>query len=249
MLMFMKKHPPLLFSFLVALVLFAGVDAAVTILRAQAPATSGKAPSTQAGAPHGRDAFGGIWDLERDKSQPADGGNGAGGDGGAGNGGPAGGGGRRGGRGGGGFGGGRRGGSGARGGDPDQMQAIINFVRTTLAASDRLTIVVHDTSVGITEPDGVTLTLQTDNKKIDHRAENGLVKYSAKSRWDGMTLVSEIDIDNGPTIERKYELSPGGSELHITSTTSGGGGRQGGGNRTIVQVYERPIEPAPKPPT
>ena len=122
------------------------------------------------------------------------------------------------------------------------MRAIADFMRTTTAASDRLTIVVRDSSVGITDADGGTLTLQTNNKKVDERAENGLVKLSRKSHWDGSTLVSEVEIDNGPKIERKYELSPAGTELYVSTTMSGGfGGRGGSGNRAIMQLYERPI--------
>jgi hypothetical protein len=120
---------------------------------------------------------------------------------------------------------------------------MMHYMRTLTEASDRLTIVVHDTSVGITDAEGMTLTLQTNNKEIDERAENGLLKLTRKNRWDGSTLVSEIEVDNGPQIERKYDLSPVGAELRVSTTMSGGfGGRGGGGNRTITQVYERPLE-------
>lgn len=115
-------------------------------------------------------------------------------------------------------------------------------MRSAMAASEHLTIVLHDTAVTIIEKDGARVTLQTDNRKVDERAENGLVKLTRKSRWDGLTLVSEIEIDKGPSLERKYELSPGGTELHVSTTVSGGFG--GGGKRVIVQVYERPEEPA-----
>ena len=124
------------------------------------------------------------------------------------------------------------------------MQATMNYMRTLTEASNRLTIVVHEASVGITDGEGATVTLQTDNRKIDERAENGLVKLTRKSRWDNSTLVSDIEIDSGPKMTRKFELSPGGTELRISTTMSGGfGGRGGGGeNRTVTQVYERPLE-------
>lgn len=188
--------------------------------------------------PSGHDPFAGVWSLNRDKSElpgrgnPPDGG-------GSGSGRRGGGAGGFGGRRGGGFGG--RGGSGGR--SPEQLQAMMNYMRTLTEASSRITIVVHDMSVGMTDAEGMTLTLQTNNKKIDERAENSLVKLTRKSRWDGSTLVSEIEIENGPKIERKYELSPAGTELHISTTMSGGfGGRGGGGNRTVTHVYERPLE-------
>jgi len=101
-----------------------------------------------------------------------------------------------------------------------------------------MTIVVRDTSVVMTEADGRTRALQTDNKKTDGRAENGLVKLHTKTHWNGQTLISEIEVDDGPTIERKYELSPDGTELRIGTRISGTDGR--GGGQTSIFVYERP---------
>ena len=143
-----------------------------------------QAPSTSARSAQGlqnHDAFGGIWVLNREKSEipgaanPVDiGGGGFGGRGGAGRGG---------------FGGQR----GGRGEDPEQLQAqlqaMTNYVRRAVAASNRLTMVVHDSSVGITDADGAMLTLQTDNKKVEQRAENGLIRLTRRARWDVSALV------------------------------------------------------------
>jgi hypothetical protein len=121
---------------------------------------------------------------------------------------------------------------------------MTNYVRMLTGASPHLTIVVHESSVTITYDDGARLTLETDNRKVSDRAENGLVKLSRKSRWDGQTLVSEIEIDNGPKLEQKYELSPDGLELRIATTTNGGGfGGRGGDSRkrVITHTYERPL--------
>jgi hypothetical protein len=148
--------------------------------------------------------------------------------------------------GGGGRGGGRRmGGGGGRGygrsgnqaeEDLGRRQAIADYVRASMDDSKQLTIVVHDTSVSITDVDGQVLVLQTNDKKIEERAGNGLVKLARKSRWDGDTLVSEIDVDNGPKIVRNYALSPGGTQLSITTTID-----RGGRPVKATHVYERPI--------
>lgn len=182
-------------------------------------------------------SLGGVWVLDRDKGDagrvPAGGREPDDRDGSRGGGG-----GRRG-AGGGGFGG-------RQGIDPERMQAVANYLRTSMLPSDRLTIVVTDSAVDIVEANGARLALQTDNKKIEERAENGLVKLTRKSHWNGHELVTEIDIDNGPKVERTYTVSSTGSELQIATTLSGGfGGRAGGrgGNRPVVQVYER-FEPS-----
>ena len=158
---------------------------------------------------------------------------------------PRGGGGRQGGSGGrGGFGrqGGGRGGLGRReGGDPEQMKATMNYLQSVMRPSDRLTVIVQESSVAITDADGKTVTMATTGKKVEERAENGLVKLSRQSKWDGATLVSTVELDNGPTIERRYELSPSGTELKMTTTLHGGGGRGGarGGDRSTTQAYDR----------
>ena len=112
--------------------------------------------------------------------------------------------------------------------------------------SGRLTIVVQGAAVSIVEANGARLMLAGDDKKVEDRAGNGLVKLTRKSHWDGSTLVQEIDIDGGPKVERRYEVSPGGSELRISTTVKGGfGGRGGRAGGAIDQVYGRPEEPAP----
>jgi len=112
-------------------------------------------------------------------------------------------------------------------------------MRTVVETSNRITIVVLPASVGITDAEGRVVTLQTNDKKVEERAANGLVKLTRKSKWDGDALVSDIEIENGPKIERRYHVAAGGEELTITSTMSGGMGRGGGGNRAVTQVYER----------
>jgi hypothetical protein len=153
----------------------------------------------------------------------------------------SGGGGRRG-TGGGGLGGGGFGGRGGRGEESaDERAAIANYSRTILQPAKQMTIVVHEASLSIAYDDGRTVTLETSNKKVSGRAENGFVKLTRKSRWEGDALVSQVEIENGPKFEEKYEVIADGAELRVSVTTEGGGGRGGSdGKRTIMHVYERP---------
>lgn len=212
------------------------------------PATTSPAPAAAASP----QALAGVWTLNRDKSAlpgrapegdtsgaapgtpDGRGGGGYGGRHGGGHGGFGGGGGGFGGHGGGG-----RMGEGGSGRSPEQFEAMRDFIRTQLQPSERMTIVVAADHVSFANADGSTLTLQTNGKKQDGRAENGLVKYSAKSSWDGPALVSEVDVDNGPKVTRRYELSADGAELQITTTMSGGANRRSDGNHPRVIVYER----------
>jgi hypothetical protein len=196
-----------------------------------------------AAAPPVHEGLGGIWVLNRDRGDapgmpnaPNVGGNGDD---------------RRGGnRGGGGAGGGRggRGRFGGRGGadasgqqeDFGRRQAVMNYMRAAMEASRQVTIVLHEDTVSITDAEGRVQSLKTDNKKIEERAENGLVKLSRRARWEGDVLVSEIDIETGPTIIRRYEVSPGGTQLQVATAINGG---RGGTPSKLLRMYDRPVEP------
>jgi hypothetical protein len=210
-------------------------------------------------------AFGGIWVISPDAylrgpdtASAPDGRSGARGRGYGGGGG--GGGGRRGGGGGGGYGGGSGGGGGFGGGggsrsggrsevSAEAREAMATYSRTLLQPAKQMTIVPHDTSLSIAYDDGRTLSLEATNKKLYGRAENGFVKYTRKSKWVGEAMVSEIEIEEGPKFEEKYEVIAEGSQLRVSITTEGGGGRGGDEKRTITHVYERPMpEDVSQPP-
>ena len=193
-----------------------------------------------AAAPPVHEGFGGIWVLNRDRGDapgtpnvPDARGEGSG---------------RHGGGGGGGGGQGGRGRFGGRGGaqgsgqeeDLGRREAIMNYMRTAMEASKQLTIVVHEDAVNITDAEGRVQSLKTDNKKIEERAENGLVKLSHKARWEGDVLIYEIDIESGPTVVRRYELSPGGTQLQVSTAING---FRGGNPTKLLRMYDRPVEP------
>jgi hypothetical protein len=121
--------------------------------------------------------------------------------------------------------------------DIARRQAIMSYVRSSSESPKQLTIVVHEDSVTITDVDGRVQVLQTDDKRIESRAENGLIKVSTRNHWDGNTLISEVEVDNGPTIVRNYALSPGGTELRLTTNVNGQGPAV-----NLLRFYERPVE-------
>ena len=205
-------------------------------------------------------ALGGIWVISPDAylrgpdsvSAPSGGSGGSrrgGGGGGRGYGGGGGGGGYGGGSGSGGGGGGGYGGGGGRGGGGrgggrgegnGEREAIANYSRTLLQPVKQMTIVPHEASLAIAYDDGRTLTLEATNKKVSSRVENGLVKLTRKSRWMGDAMISEIEIENGPKLEEKYEVIAEGSQLRVSITAEGGGRDEQ--KRTITHVYERPSQ-------
>jgi hypothetical protein len=198
-------------------------------------------------APPVHEGFGGIWVLNRDRGDAPGspnvpdargedgGGRQGGGRGGGGGGGGRGGGGRFGGRG-----GSDAGGQGGQEEDLGRREAVMNYMRTAMEASRQLTIVVHQDAVTITDAEGRVQSLKTDNRKFEERAENGLVKLSRKARWEGDVLVSEIDIESGPAVVRRYQLSPGGTQLEVSTTING---FRGSNPTKLLRVYDRPVEP------
>src|SRR4051794_11027 len=228
------------------LLLFIAASAFVVSPRVLLPAQA----AVEGGAHH---AFDGIWVISPDAqlrgpdtasvpSGGSDGGRRRGGGGGGRSGGGYGGGG--GGRGGHGGGGGYGGGGGSRGGGPseaaaEERQAMAEYSRTLLQPVKQMTIVSHDASLAIAYDDGRTLTLDAANKKVSGRAENGFVKYTRKSKWDGDAMVSEVEIENGPKFVENYEVIAEGTQLRVSVTAKGSGNDQ---QRTITHVYERPME-------
>ena len=113
----------------------------------------------------------------------------------------------------------------------------MDYVRTSSQTSKQLTIVVHDNAVTFTDVDGGIQTLETDDKSVSERAENGLVRLSRKTHWQDSALVSEINVENGPKIVRTYSLSPAATQLRITTSVEGAGRPA-----NVSNVYERPVE-------
>ena len=148
-------------------------------------------------------------------------------------------------RGGGGFGGGfggfggRRGGGsggGGRGGfDPGRMEAMQEVLQRFMEAPQKLTIVERDGEIVVTGSDGRTQNLKPDGHKIQQKMANGLVSTARKTEWTGATLVTEIEIENGPTIVQNYARSEGGSQLVVTTKMNA---PRGGQPREVKYIYD-----------
>jgi hypothetical protein len=178
----------------------------------------------------------GGWTLNKDLSDrpgsTAGGGDDRGGDRREGNGG-------YGGRGGGFGGGGRRRGGGYGGGgnpgggtiDPQQATRMRDAMRDIMNPADHLVIADTGSMILLTAPDGRTLRLSPDGKKI--KDEN--TKIERKTRWDGGKLVSEIEGLGGGKITETYAADSEHHQLRITLQIEGG---RSGQARTIAHVYD-----------
>jgi hypothetical protein len=120
--------------------------------------------------------------------------------------------------GGGGFGGGRRrggyGGAGGGGGnfDPEQMARMRSALRDITSTPDHLTIVQTDSMIIVTGQDGRTTRLSPDGKKV----KDDSTKLERKTKWDGPTLVSEINGAGGMKITESYSVDPERHQLHVS---------------------------------
>jgi hypothetical protein len=118
-----------------------------------------------------------------------------------------------------------------------RRQALVNYVSAAAVATKRMTIAIQDASVSITDADGRVQNLPTDNKKLDGRAGNGLIKLFTRNHWDAATLICEAEVEFGPRIVRRFSLSPGGTELRVTTTVEGQGQPV-----SLLRIYERPFD-------
>jgi hypothetical protein len=172
-----------------------------TLVLPGAPAGRGSGLHAQS---DGSSSVVGAWTLNKDLSdapldrssdaqQPSGGGGGGGG--------------RR--RGGGGF--GRGGGDTSTRQDPEQAARIREAMRDILNPPAHLTIVRTDTMVIVTGPDGRTLRLSPDGKKV----KDDSTKSERKTRWDGGKLVSEISGLGSGKITETYSADLEHHQLHI----------------------------------
>ncbi len=127
--------------------------------------------------------------------------------------------------------------------NPERMQAAANYIRTLSQPSTRLTIVATPEAVTITDLEGRSHTQKADGKGVEEKAENGLIKLKRSAKWAGGVFQVTVEIDDGPKVERRYEVSEGGTELRIATAAAGGRGPGGGSGRgPMVAVYTRATE-------
>ena len=118
---------------------------------------------------------------------------------------------------GGGHGPGMHGGGGAggnRGGmTPEQMRAMRARLHSVLEAPARLTIVQADGSVTLTDSDGRSQRLTTNNKKGKRPVDSRMV--DVRTKWDDGRLVNETWLDDGMKLTETYSLTPEREQLQV----------------------------------
>lgn len=122
------------------------------------------------------------------------------------------------------------------------MRAQMEYLRDQARPPQRITLTINDAGVVITDQDGMSVTLKTDDKKAEEKAQNGLVKLTRRSRWTGDTLVSEVELERGLKIERQYAIAADTGQLQLTVEVSGGPAarrQNSNGNRSRVFNYQR----------
>jgi len=97
---------------------------------------------------------------------------------------------------------------------------------------DHLVVVSTDTMLVLTAPDGRTVRLSPDNKKVKDES----TKIERKTKWDGVRLVSEITGVGSGKITETYTVDDEHHQLHVVTVVDGG---RGGQPRTISHVYDQ----------
>jgi hypothetical protein len=143
--------------------------------------------------------------------------------------------------GGGGFGGGGRrmgrgGGGGGRGGNAPQMNPEDaarqrDAMRDVTNPPDHYVITQTDSMIVLTAPDGRTMRLSTDGKKV----KDDNTKVERKTKWDGGKLVSEINGLGPSKMTQTFAVDPESHQLRITVQVEGNGRMQA---RSFTHVYD-----------
>lgn len=94
-----------------------------------------------------------------------------------------------------------------------------------------LVIVDTGSMIVVTAPDGRTLRLSPDEKKI----KDDNTKVERKTKWDGAKLVSEISGLGPNKITETYAVDPEHHQLRVTLQTEGG---RAGQPRTVNHICD-----------
>jgi hypothetical protein len=139
------------------------------------------------------------------------------------------------GRGGGGLGRGGYGRGGGVPGDPEEVARVRDAMRDIMNPPDHLVITDTGSMIVVTGPDGRTIRLSPDNRKV--KDEN--TKIERKTRWDEGRLVSEISGVGRGKITETYAIDRDLHQLRLTVQMEGGRSGQG---RTLTHVYDADVK-------
>jgi hypothetical protein len=92
-------------------------------------------------------------------------------------------------------------------------------------------VVQTDSMVVMTGPDGRTLRLSPDNKKV----KDDTTKIERRTKWESGKLVSEITGLGSTKITETYSVDPELHQLRVASQIEASGNNQ---KRTVTHVYD-----------
>jgi hypothetical protein len=102
---------------------------------------------------------------------------------------------------------------------PEQMRAMRARMSEVLDAPARLTIVQGDGSVTLTNGDGRSQRLMTNNKKEKRPVANQMVDVRAK--WDDGRLVNETWFGDGMKLTETYSIASDRRQLNVAVKVEG----------------------------
>jgi len=130
----------------------------------------------------------------------------------------------------GGFGGGGGGGNGGYTGNPGDLLRSRNAIRDILNPPSHLVIVQADTMILMTAPDGRTLRLSPDGKKV----KDDTTKIERRTKWVGDKLVSEVTGLGSTKLTETYSIDSELHQLRVAAQIEGGGNQK----RAVTHVYD-----------
>jgi len=133
--------------------------------------------------------------------------------------------------------GGDRGGPGGEGSrpSPEEMKRMRDLMRELMEAPSRLTIARDGDAVALVDEDGRVRKYVADGKTEKHQLSAGTVQ--TKARWDGPSLVIEMEAREGFKVKRTFALEPGTGRLAVTTSVEGSRAPQD--RPPLKAVYDR----------
>jgi hypothetical protein len=132
--------------------------------------------------------------------------------------------------------GGRGGGAGRGGGNapamnPDEVTRQRDAMRDVMNPPDHYVITQTESMIVLTAPDGRTLRLSTDGKKV----KDDNTKVERKTKWEGGKLASEINGLGPSKMTQTFAVDPESHQLRITVQMESNGRTEA---RSFTHVYD-----------
>jgi hypothetical protein len=130
-----------------------------------------------------------------------------------------------------------RGGPGGEGSrpSPEEMKRIRDLMRELMEAPARLTMALDGEAVAFVDEDGRVRKYVANGRAEKHQLTAGTVQ--TKTRWDGPSLVIEMEAREGFKVKRTFALEPGTGRLAVTTVMEGSRAPQD--RPPLKAVYDR----------